>query len=245
MDTMKMIADINSTIKTLESEKKDLLKRVGVLEDRMTAFRMAVESLELTVQDQKLEAKSEPAPKAIAEEKKQPVRADAKIIEFNGEAHTIAEWAKRIGIVPKSLRDRLDAGWPLEKALTTPPQPSVKRAMTLEYNGIKKTVAEWAKQFGMTPATLHNRLYRGLSVEEALLTPLDTRGRGNTRGKKQQIRGKIFMYDAHGGVIRQYTNIADASSDLKISKEVVEKIIRNVSIKDQLASRNYYLAIAS
>jgi len=97
----------------------------------------------------------------------------------------------------------------------------------------------------MTPATLHNRLYRGLSVEEALLTPLDTRGRGNTRGKKQQIRGKIFMYDAHGGVIRQYTNIADASSDLKISKEVVEKIIRNVSIKDQLASRNYYLAIAS
>ena len=44
-----------------------------------------------------------------------------RIIAFQGESLTIGEWADRIGIARESLRDRLEIGWPIERALTTPP----------------------------------------------------------------------------------------------------------------------------
>lgn len=42
-----------------------------------------------------------------------------KSIEFNGQTHTIPEWATITGISAKTLRARLHAGWDVEKALTT------------------------------------------------------------------------------------------------------------------------------
>jgi hypothetical protein len=41
-------------------------------------------------------------------------------LEFNGQKKTITEWAKEIGIARRSLSDRIDSGWSVEKALTTP-----------------------------------------------------------------------------------------------------------------------------
>ena len=45
--------------------------------------------------------------------------ADA-ILTHNGETLPIEEWAKRLGIKPHSLRNRLRKGWSIEEALTTP-----------------------------------------------------------------------------------------------------------------------------
>lgn len=48
-------------------------------------------------------------------------RSNNKIIVFNGQAKTQAEWAKSIGLTPKALWDRLERyKWPLERALTQP-----------------------------------------------------------------------------------------------------------------------------
>jgi len=41
-------------------------------------------------------------------------------LTFNGETLLLSEWSSRIGISRESLRDRIDSGWPIEKALTTP-----------------------------------------------------------------------------------------------------------------------------
>lgn len=41
-------------------------------------------------------------------------------IEHNGETLSLPEWALRLGIARESLRNRLDAGWPVEKALSVP-----------------------------------------------------------------------------------------------------------------------------
>jgi len=42
----------------------------------------------------------------------------------------------------------------------------------LEFNGERLCLADWAKRFGMRKGTLHDRLARGMSVREALTTPV-------------------------------------------------------------------------
>lgn len=50
------------------------------------------------------------------------------LFEHDGERLTLSEWAERIGITRESLRDRIDRGWPIEKAVTTPPIRQRERA---------------------------------------------------------------------------------------------------------------------
>lgn len=40
--------------------------------------------------------------------------------EYNGESHTLYEWANLFGIAYRTLKYRVKTGWSLEKALTTP-----------------------------------------------------------------------------------------------------------------------------
>lgn len=44
-----------------------------------------------------------------------------RLLTHGGETLRIGEWAKRLGISEPKLRDRLNKGWPLDKALTLPP----------------------------------------------------------------------------------------------------------------------------
>jgi hypothetical protein len=41
-----------------------------------------------------------------------------RIIAFDGERKTVTAWAEELGISLSALRNRLDSGWPLERALT-------------------------------------------------------------------------------------------------------------------------------
>ena len=43
-----------------------------------------------------------------------------KLIEYDGEIHTIAEWERKIGWLSGTLRDRLRHGWDVERAMTQP-----------------------------------------------------------------------------------------------------------------------------
>ncbi|GAB9248272.1 hypothetical protein [Bradyrhizobium diazoefficiens] len=64
-----------------------------------------------------------------------------RLIEFNGEARPLFDWARRTGISSDTLAKRLNMGWSAEEALTTPvgkqgrkprspmPAPSVAKAL--------------------------------------------------------------------------------------------------------------------
>ena len=41
-----------------------------------------------------------------------------RLITFNGKTMTTIEWSEKIGINVETLRDRIDSGWTLEKALS-------------------------------------------------------------------------------------------------------------------------------
>ncbi len=44
-------------------------------------------------------------------------------LSFNGETLSIAEWARRTGLSRDAIRQRLSAGWPVDRALTEGPDP--------------------------------------------------------------------------------------------------------------------------
>lgn len=48
-------------------------------------------------------------------------------IEFNGERKTIGEWAKETGLTHSMIKGRLNRGWSIERALTTPPMNTKRR----------------------------------------------------------------------------------------------------------------------
>ena len=51
------------------------------------------------------------------------------VIEYNGESHTLTGWSRMIGITSANLRQRLQHGWSIEKALTTPRLFTTKRKL--------------------------------------------------------------------------------------------------------------------
>lgn len=50
-------------------------------------------------------------------------------LEHNGSRKTLTEWAAQLGITPAALSYRLEAGWSLAEALTTPCDPRFARAV--------------------------------------------------------------------------------------------------------------------
>lgn len=48
-------------------------------------------------------------------------RSDNRILEFEGRALPLAQWAALSGLTPEALHLRLKAGWDLADALTVPP----------------------------------------------------------------------------------------------------------------------------
>lgn len=54
----------------------------------------------------------------------------------------------------------------------------------IEFNGERKTQREFAKQYGMSEATLGQRLKRGMTVAEALTTPIS---------KSQSLNARVML----------------------------------------------------
>jgi hypothetical protein len=95
-------------------------------------------------------------------------------IIFNDENLTIAEWAKKIGISHSTLRDRLEYGWSIERALTTEKvikrdQVNIRRMIVL--NGVSRSIKEWADFQGFSKQVIEKRLRLGWSEYDAVMTP--------------------------------------------------------------------------
>lgn len=47
-------------------------------------------------------------------------RRNNRLVEFDGKKMTIAAWARETGLSQEAIRQRLNANWPVERALTSP-----------------------------------------------------------------------------------------------------------------------------
>lgn len=110
----------------------------------------------------------------------------------------------------------------------------------LEFGGKKQTVVQWAKEMDISADGIVYRLNNGWPVSDAL-TKRKMQGKSLEKRKPK----KVFAYDQHGNIVRQYVSVGEASRSLNIPKNVVEKLLSDVSVADQLSSRSFYLAYAS
>ncbi|MDF1600167.1 hypothetical protein PZ895_10300 [Mesorhizobium sp. YIM 152430] len=65
-------------------------------------------------------------PDPSEEEDRRPTRPNAIMATFNGETRSLLEWSRITGISRTTIGRRLDEGWTIEKALTTPPRGKAK-----------------------------------------------------------------------------------------------------------------------
>ena len=85
-------------------------------------------------------------------------------LTYKGKTQTISQWAEDVGLDYSALKQRINSGWPVEKALITPTgglnihqRPS--RAKLYTFNGETHTLREWADKLGVRVGTLQQRLY--------------------------------------------------------------------------------------
>ena len=91
--------------------------------------------------------------------------------KYMGFLLTLNGWAVRLGIPYDVLRLRLAKGWSVKRAFETPVDkserasarearakrnaPHKKRTKVLEYNGVRRTVSEWARRLDVPKVTIY------------------------------------------------------------------------------------------
>lgn len=93
------------------------------------------------------------------------------IFEYKGKKDTMANLARKYNISYHLLNDRLNSGWPIDRAIRNPAgKPYKGNNMLLRFNGIIKTASEWSKELGGNESLVRHRLERGWSIKRALTT---------------------------------------------------------------------------
>ena len=96
-------------------------------------------------------------------------RSTNRTITACGRTMLLKEWAKALGADPTTILGRLDRGWDPTRAVTAPPRRQRQRRQRfLRHNGRRLRLHEWARETGLTAATIHKRLRRGWSVARSL-----------------------------------------------------------------------------
>lgn len=125
--------------------------------------------------------------------------------KFNNKVQMAKYW----GISSAQLYSRLSSGMSLAEALTKPTtsRGKYKKREVVDHKGNSyHSVAQMARSYGISSITLHERLKRGWSVEEALTTPVDTssyrKSKKITNVKVQDHLGN--WYDSYYALAKAY-----------------------------------------
>ncbi len=111
------------------------------------------------------------------------------VLEHDGVAQSVTEWALDYGITPAIIVGRLERGMSVAEAIVRPMlaikgqrlpifsrlqqdfDPKSNKVL-LSHKGKRRTVREWAQIVGIDTFTLKSRLAVGWSIERALTSPV-------------------------------------------------------------------------
>jgi hypothetical protein len=96
-------------------------------------------------------------------------------VTFHGTTGTLQEWAAVLKLDLGTLRNRLNRGWSVERALSNPALSrgqwdarNQDRSQFVTIDGETKRVVDWIKDRGLKASTVWMRVQRGSTIEEAL-----------------------------------------------------------------------------
>lgn len=102
------------------------------------------------------------------------------LITYKNITRCLTEWSEIINIPTSTLYNRLKNGWDVEKSFETPIIIAKRNKIvknSLEYKGEIKCIAEWCRIYNIATSTFHKRLKKGMSVQEAIETPINIKNR--------------------------------------------------------------------
>lgn len=143
------------------------------------------------------------------------------LLTLGSETHPISVWAEKTGLSARSIEFRITrSGWPVDVALTTSTEALIhmaavnnKRSRRLTFEGKTFCAAEWARETGISPSTLHWRLRSGWSLEEVL------------QKSKRRSRGTMITFKNRIACIRDW----EAELEMKPST-LVKRLAKGWSV---------------
>ena len=91
----------------------------------------------------------------------------------------------------------------------------------LVYNGVSKTISDWAEDLGVLPNTIQYRIYRGWSVPEIL----GFKNREKTIAKRKLTSEQMLYAESEYSKGRKQTSIA---LELGVHSSVISRIIKEI-----------------
>lgn len=96
-------------------------------------------------------------------------KSNSHLITYCGETKNIAQWAKETGVSARTIWDRLQYGWELDKVLSA---ENYSTRTPLSFNGETMCIMDWSRKTKIAESTIRRRLKLGWSIEKALTTPV-------------------------------------------------------------------------
>ena len=134
---------------------------------------------------------------------------------------SVSEMCDEWGINLNTYKARIQAGWDVKRALLTPSFSRDTRSIDDHLGNHYSSLSEMAKQYGIDPGTLRNRIDHGWSIKDALTKPV------------QRNVSKLSIIKDHLG--NEYKSMNDMCKHYNIvEKTFVGRIGRGMSLEDAL-----------
>lgn len=86
------------------------------------------------------------------------------LITIDGKSKCATDWATANGVPPKTVHNRIQAGWDPVKAVTTP----TRQGRSITHDGVTLTIAGWSKRIGIHETAIRYRIASGWPLSKAL-----------------------------------------------------------------------------
>jgi RNA polymerase sigma factor (sigma-70 family) len=108
-------------------------------------------------------------------------------LTYRGRTQTLRQWSQELGLKHRAVQQRLERGWDVERALSTP-SPGKPAERCLTWVGRTQSIVEWSRETGIPRATIVARLHHPdqWTIEQILTTP--HLGRGPKRKYMRKIQ---------------------------------------------------------
>lgn len=129
-------------------------------------------------------------------------------IKIENEEKTIGEWAEKSGISPNVIYRRLQNGWKEEQLLA--PYGTKKQELykfeKLTIDGETKTIEEWAKEKGLKPQKIYQRLKNNWKLDELFFPSYVTNKSKFIYLKEQEYKDKPLTINGETKTFGEWAN---------------------------------------